>query len=66
MGELVFLLHEDQEIICFLEYVSLFLPIFAESLKEYLGAAEMREGWGPGGKGRGKMGADKKGVFHFK
>ncbi len=48
MGELVFLFHEDQEIICFLEYVSLFLPIFAESLKEYLGAAGMGEGLGLG------------------
>lgn len=56
MGELVFLCHEDQEIICVLEYVNLFLPIFSESLKEHLGAARTR---GDRGKGRkGEMGAD--------
>lgn len=47
MGKLVFLCHEDQEIICFLEYVNLFLPILSESLKKHLGAA--RTGRGGGG-----------------
>lgn len=51
MGELIFLCHEDQEIICFLEYVNLFLPIIAESLKDYLGPAGIRWGFGPGAKG---------------
>lgn len=65
MGELVFLCHEDLEIIWFLEYVNLFLPIFAKSPKEYLGAAKMEgKGWsGSGGKGDGKMGAHKKVFF---
>lgn len=51
MGELVFLCHEDQEIICFLEYVNILLPITAEFLKEYLGARGMGWGLGPGVRG---------------
>lgn len=51
MGKLVFLCHEDQEIICFLEYVNIFLPTTAESLKEYLGAARMGWALGPGARG---------------
>ena len=66
MGELVFLCHEDQEIICFLEYVNIFLPITAEFLKEYLGAKGIGMGIGTWGKGRReKTGAEEKKIKDF-
>ena len=66
MGELVFLCHEDQEITCFLKYVDLFLPIFAESLNEYLGAGGMGVGVGLGARGEEVKWELKKDVFHLK
>ena len=61
MGKLVFSCHEDQEIICFLEDVSIFLPTTAEFLKKYLGIRRMGWGLGPGVRGkREKTGAEEK------